>query len=138
MLQIKIKETSEKLNIENVTAKFFKSLVSTIAEDITGNMEKERVVSQDIGGVYGKPKPLNADYRAWKIKNGLSGRIFRKEEEMINSVQIKRNGNFNSTIYVGGVADSYASYVNEKRKFFGISKKIINDIEEQFNKLKIA
>ena len=117
MLQIKLKDNSKEINLENITNKMLKEIAIMVSEDITSNIENERIVSQDIGGDYKPAPPINADYRAWKIKNGLSGRIFRKEENMINEVNYRKSGNLSYKVFTKGVSDAYASFVNEKRKF---------------------
>ena len=138
MLELKLKEDNKIVNLENVTSRMLKEIAIMISEDITGNMERERVVSQNIGGDYQPAPPIDPDYVEWKKRQGFSPRIFRKEENMINEVKFKRSGSLSYKIFMEGVSENYASYVNNKRKFFGISKYIIEQIESKFKKMKLA
>lgn len=140
MISIKLKGTEElkKLDVEMISKNYMKSLVKTIQDDITKNITDERVVSENIGGSYGAPKPLTQNYLNWKIRHGKPKNIFRKDLNLIKSIKAKKNSEFNYTIYVSGKANNYAEYVNEPRKFFGISKTIIEQIEKSFKMLKVA
>jgi len=140
MIDIKLKGTEEinKIDAETYSKNHFKSIIETIRLDIERNIEQERITTSDIGGSYGTPKPLTLKYLNWKIKHGKPRNIFRKDLNLIKSVKIKKNSDFNYTIFIGGIADKYASFVNEKRKFFGISKSIIDFIENDFKMKKVG
>lgn len=137
-VQLKGAEELKKIDVEVYTKNEMKSIVKTIEDDITKNLLNERVVSEDIGGTYGAPLPLSPRYLAWKIRNGKPKNIFRKEQLLIKSVKSKRNSDFNYTIFINGEANDYAEHVNAKRKFFGISKNIIDFIEKSFRSKKVA
>jgi len=137
VITIKYNDTIKEINLDGITSKFLKEITQDIADDITTNLEKERVVTTDIGGTYNKAKAIDPKYRAWKIRNGLSGNIFRKEENLINEVTVK-NSNLSYKVFIKGESEGYAEYVNDKRKFFGISKDVLNSITEKFKNLKIA
>ena len=57
---------------------------------------------------------------------------------MINEVAYKKTGKLSYKVFMKDESEVYASYVNEKRKFFGISDKILKQIEAKFKTLKIA
>lgn len=137
MLTIKIKETGKDINLDNITNNVLKEIAIMVSEDITNNMESERVVSNDIGGNYRPAPPLDSKYRSWKIKQGLSGRIFRKEENMINEVVYKKSGKLSYKVFMKGVSEAYAEFVNDKRKFFAISNNLLTKIETKFKSLKV-
>ena len=114
-----------------------KNIVKMIQDDITKNITDERIVTEDIGGAYADPAALSKKYKEWKVRKGYPPNIFRMKERLLKSVKNKKVSNGVYRIYISGKANDYAEHVNEKRKFFGISKNIIDDIEKYFKISKL-
>ncbi len=138
MITISLKGGEKKIDLEKATKNHLKYVVDTIRDDIEQNLLTERIVTEDFSGNYGIPKPLSEKYLKWKISHGKPRNIFQKELNLIKSVQSKKNNDYSYTIRIGGKAKQYAGYVNDKRKFFGVSKQILDKLEKEFKNLKVV
>lgn len=140
MISIKLKGTEQikKLDIPLFFSEQLKSISKTIEEDITDNITNERVVTKDISGNYARPKPLDPKYLQWKVKKGYPKSIFQMKGNLIKSIKSKKISNNSYRIFISGKANEYSEYVNEIRKFFGISKTIIEQIVREFKSKKVA
>lgn len=127
-----------KINVEAFIKNEFKTITKAIKDDITENLLNERIVTKDIEGAYAKPEALSTQYRNWKIRKGYPINIFRQKEKLIKSVKSKRINDTFYQIFIGGKPDEYAHHVNKFRKFFGVSKNIVEQIEREFKSKKVA
>lgn len=137
MITIELKDNSKKIDLELATQKHLKSIVEVIKDDITKNLTSERTVTSEFYGAYGAPKPLSSKYLKWKVQKGYPKNIYQMQGNLIKSVQSKKNNEYSYTIKIGGKANKYAGYVNNIRRFFGISKSILDKLENDFKKLKL-
>lgn len=134
MITIKGNFQNKNIDVERYADDYLKKIAHTIADDLRKNLEQQRVVSAEIGGDYGTPAPLSAQYKIWKQRVLGYTDIFKgKELKLIQSVRARRAGKMSWKINIGlKERETIAEYVNRKRRFWGISKDIIEKIQKEF------
>lgn len=119
-------------------------ITEDLAEDITQNIEQSRTVTSTVEGNYSTPAPLSAKYRAYKLKKlGYTNIFHGFTGKLRKAVETQKVNDLKHKILVNDKVE-YAQYLNDgtdkmkARKFFGLSKKIISDVEKEFKGLTIG
>jgi hypothetical protein len=112
-----------------------REITEVVKNDIQSILDGQKALTSPYEGVYTTPKPLNKEYRAWKLKKlGYTDIYKGKNLQLIKSLRSKST-KVEGNIYINL---EYAKYVDKDRNFFGISREALERTEKLLLKTKIG